>query len=334
MDPLRDPMNVLLALDHHSLATASGSTATEQLSILRWMIDFVDSGMVDIWYRDEASYRCSLQSLPNWAYSYSLALFQIHKLLETYALDAEGLGPSLVKARADEAIQQALTRFPSVVGLLLSSLEVDTTGRSFQRDWVSVLDATSDRARQLVRQWHAECEDTVVLAATLQSCDLIVKIFVQQNAKLWSDTETLQWLYDNLKDVVANYGSGAHPPPPNPAIMRYAGADPTDYDNKIQTLPPDANIINPAMLEHAMYMQPNRPRFLRHHMRPQNGDDGGVRVNDGNNVLVDANGNRIMNNLFMGPPTQVINPDWPMLEVFWRSFLPWNRVEGVPPARR
>ena len=35
-----------------------------------------------------------------------------------------------------------------------------------------------------------------------------------------------------------------------------------------------------------------------------------------------------------GPPTGLVDPDLPLVEVFWRSFLPWNHVEGVPPPNR
>ena len=44
--------------------------------------------------------------------------------------------------------------------------------------------------------------------------------------------------------------------------------------------------------------------------------------------------NRPREQNFLGPPTTIIDPDLPLLEVFWRSVLPWARVEGVPPANR
>jgi hypothetical protein len=37
---------------------------------------------------------------------------------------------------------------------------------------------------------------------------------------------------------------------------------------------------------------------------------------------------------FLGPATEIIDPDLPLLELFWRSALPWAHVEGVPPANR
>ena len=37
--------------------------------------------------------------------------------------------------------------------------------------------------------------------------------------------------------------------------------------------------------------------------------------------------------LFAGPPTERIDPDWPLLEIFWRSALPWAYVDGVRSLR-
>lgn len=326
-------MNVLLALDYHAIAMSRGGSFTDKKSILRWMISLVDSDLIQIWYRDTATYKCSLLDLPNWAYSYALALFQLHKSFE-FALVDDDVDPADIKRRANAAIQQAMSRFPSVVGHLLHGLEVDTTGRSFQRDWVTVLDVATARSRELVRDWHTASKDTVVLSATLQTCDLVTKIFVQQNAKLWGDDEVLQFMYENLKELQSLDGADI-PLPPCPAIMRYAGADPADYDNKIQTLPPDANIINPGLVARAMIVNPNLPRLLRNQMQQQRGGGRGFDENhDRGDVMVDANGNRMIQRHFFGPPTQIVDPDWPMVEVFWRSFLPWNHVEGIPPPRR
>lgn len=323
-------MNVLIALDYHALTTAFGCNATDQMTLLRWIIDVVDSDAIQIWYREEKSYQCELRTLPNWAYSYALALFQLHRLLDLTAYEDTSESED-AKLKADRAIQMALNRFPNVVGQLLSRLEVDTTGRSFRRDWVSVLDVAASRSRQLSRHWHADCDNAVVLSATLQTCELVTKIFVHQSAKLWSEEEVLQWLYDNLTTLQSKSGADERPPPPNPAVMRYAGVDPADYDNKVQMLPEDANIVNPVFLEHAMIMHPNLPRFVRRQARRQ-GQGDELADHDRNDL--DANGNRLDRGRFLGPPTQIVNPDWPMLEVFWRSILPWNRVEGIPPPRR
>ena len=43
---------------------------------------------------------------------------------------------------------------------------------------------------------------------------------------------------------------------------------------------------------------------------------------------------RTRNQYFGGPPTVIIDPDLPLLEVFWRSALPWAHVEGVAAPNR
>ena len=204
-------------------------------------------------------------------------------------------------------------------------MDIDTTGRSFRCDWVTVLDFATERWKLLNREW-ATSADPIELAATLQACDVVINIFVQQNARLWADESILQWLYENLERVSQSASSGNLPLPPNPAILRYAGCKLTDFENRIELLPQDANIINPGMLAHAMVVNPNRPRFLRNMQR-----GGGDVVLGGQ---MDGNGLPVARQIFGGPPTQAVDPDWPIAVVFILSFLPWNHVEGVPPPRR
>jgi hypothetical protein len=309
-------MGVLLALDHYALACNSS-----QLD--QWLVNLVESDTIHIRYRDmrtSKTSRCGLLDLPNWAFSYALALFRLQS--ESPSDDS--------KLKADQAIQAALSMFPNVVGLLLQGNEVDTTGRSFARDWISVLDFASDRSKQLRNSWwSAGTVDTIILTATLQACDLVTKIAVQQNAKLWGDDEVLQWLFDNLKELQST--KLELPTFPSPAMLRYASCDPSDYENKIQMLPPDMNVIDPAALAHAMEVNTNRPRLIR---RMHRGGGAGPALEEHEH---DANGlpanHRPQPQRLLGPPTQVIDPDWPIAELFWRSFLPWNRVEGLPPTR-
>ena len=219
LDPLRDPTNMLLILDKHALTVSRGSSKSvaEEVKLLQWLVDLVDgsegvaaaSSALAICYRDESSgqtYRCSLRELPNWSYSYALALFWLHQHLQQQEEEStdgsNGTGADDIKGKADAAIQAAMSRYPLVVDLLLQHLEADTTGRSFRRDWVSVLDFARDRGRLLAREWHSQKKnDTVVLSATMQACDLVIQIFVQQNSSLWGQDDVQQWMYDNLKDL-------------------------------------------------------------------------------------------------------------------------------------
>jgi Transcriptional repressor TCF25 len=327
LDPLRDPMGVLLALDCHALSVAQGGRGVEQKGLLRWIVDLVENReVIQIFYSAESSKsECGLRDLPNWSYSYALALFQLHRAIDFADNEEESSNESFeLRDKADTAIQEAMGRFPSVIGALLQGLEVDTTGRSFQRDWITVLDFATERARHLAQAWYNTSSiDTVALSATMQTCDRVVRIFVQENSRLWADDAVLQWMYDNLKILQQKARSSGHtnlPPCPSSAILRYATADPADYDNKIQQLPPEANVLDPNALAYAMVIDPNRPRFLRH--RAPRADD------EPDELLFDDNWNPIV------LPTNAVDPDWPMLEVFWRSFLPWNHVVGIPPPRR
>jgi hypothetical protein len=312
LDPLRDPHSVLLAMDHFALI--SNNETNDQ-----WIVDFVESNKVQIHYKDDTcseddGYVCGLLDLPNWAYSYALALYRLDCSQPTE--DS--------RAKADSAMKQALSRFPSVLEQLLVQNDINTSARSFQTDWPSVLEFARERAEQVQNTLSdAAAADPVVRACTSQAYDLMVRIFVRQNFKMWSVAAVLQWAYENLKEL-KEHPTSNEVLPLQPAIMRYARCDPSDYEDKFQTMPADANPLDPALVAHAMTIDTNRPRFMQ---RAAGGGGGGMldelqlQMNQQGAVLA-------------GPPTQMIDPDWPMLEVFWRSMLPWAHVEGVPPPRR
>jgi hypothetical protein len=144
-----------LALDHFALLSNTHSNDT-------WLVEFVESAkvslinagaptrhlflshivfckcQVSVFFQDDNSsdgYQCGLLDLPNWAYSYALAVYRINE--NQPSPDSE--------AKANNAIKTALSRFPSIVEHLLAKNEVDLTGRSFQTDWPSVLGYVSDR---------------------------------------------------------------------------------------------------------------------------------------------------------------------------------------------
>jgi hypothetical protein len=166
----------------------------------------------------------------------------------------------------------------------------------------------------------------------MQACDRLVTVMVQLTAKQWEDDHVLQWLYDNLQELKQRDDENNLPvdDPPSVALMKYCDMNPSDYENKIQLLPEEANIIDPGMLAHAMAIVPNRGRLLRHQRGGGGGGGGGMP----DMMMMGQPGMVGQQQHLLGPPTQIVDPDWPMLEVFWRSFMPWNHVEGVPPPRR
>ena len=320
-------------LDYHAILVSRDCECKERIDLLQWLVELVEIDMIQIWHRDKgdsttAAYNCSLLDLPNWAYTYALALFDLHKAIEHggteyYCADSV----VSVKCKADTALQSAFCRFPAVLGSLIRNLNIDTSGRSFHRDWLPVFDKISIWERELLRQWHATSTlGSLVLAATLQTSDLVAKIYLQQCVRLYAHDDVVQWMYDNLLDFVAKEQC-LFPGPPNPAIRRYALVDPTDFDAKIQMLPPDANVIDDGLLAHAMIINLNRRRFLQ---RPHRHDH---RHNEADVQDGALERTRHTQTSFLGPPSELVDPDWPMLEVFWRSLLPWNDVVGMPPPR-
>ncbi len=304
-------MAVLLALDHFALLTNNETND-------KWIVDFVESQKVSIHYKDdttEQGYECGLLDMPNWAFSYALALFRLDRSQPT-----EGSNE-----KADHALKQSLGKFPSVLEQLLVQNDINTSGRSFQRDWPAVLGFARERDQEMrYKLTSAAAADPVVRACTNQAHDLIVRIFVQQNFKLWSMDAVVQWAYRNLKELQENPDEVS---PLQPAMMRYARCNTGDYEDKIQTMPADANPLDAGLVAHAMTIDTNRPRFMQRAARGQG--EGGML--DELQMMAGLNPNGIA---LAGPPTEMIDPDWPILEVFWRSFLPWAHVDGVPPPRR
>ena len=212
----------------------------------------------------------------------------------------------------------AFKRFPLVLEDLLHKNEVDIKGRSFQNDWPSALDFAKSHATQLSDLLSkAHSGDPVLKARISQSCDTIAHIFVHQNYKLWSSDNVLRWCCKNLQQLKESNVDLECIPQASPAAIRYERAEASDYEDRFQTLPADAVPLDPGLLAHAQIVDINRRRMMQRVPR------GGMNQE---HLAFAAN-----QQAFAGPPTQEIDPDWPLLEVFWRSALPWAHVEGVPP---
>ena len=220
-----------------------------------------------------------------------------------------------------------MLRFPTVVSHLLASNDVNTSSRSVQTDWPSVLGFLSDLASQLQNSSSdAGQVDPVVRACSHQAYETVVQIFVQQNHPLWGGNDVMKYVYNNLVAVKETKGSKPTVIPLSPAIMRFARCDPSNYEDKFQTMPAGANPLDPNVVAHALVVQVNRPRLIQ---RGQRGGGHGGGMDEAQMAALAG-----MNGAFAGPPTVNIDPDSPLLEVFWRSALPWAHVEGVPPPNR
>jgi len=308
LDPLRDPMNVLLGIDHFALMCNTESCNT-------WLVDFVESERVYVTYQEEEnqdSFECQLLDLPNFAFSYAFTLFRLH---ETTPSDDN------IKEKADIAIKSAISRFPSVIGQLLGKNEVDLTSRSLQTDWPAVLGFIDDLTCQFQSRLSEAIKDPVIRACTSQAYNTVVKIFVKQNFKLWSSFSVMKWMHNQIVvlkeekiDKVLKVASLS------PAIRRFVKSDPIDYENRFQTMPADANPLDPNVVALALNIDQNRRRLVQRNPR-----DAGA-----NGDLLDDAGiaYAARDQYFGGPPTEVIDPDLPLAELFWRSALPWAEVRN------
>ncbi|KAL7488435.1 hypothetical protein ACHAW6_014027 [Cyclotella cf. meneghiniana] len=339
LDPLRDPMGVLLILDYYALACRNFMDGRQAGAA--FVKELVESGMVSIHYKDPLTDRhhwCGLRDMPGWAYSYALALYRLSR--------GEGCQcDENLEQGADEALIDALERFPSVLSKLLAMNKVNTQDRSFRIDWPKVLpsftfgDAIADG-------------DTVQDRVTRGAGNHLVRIFVQRNHKLWAGDDVIQWLYRCAENVVerrivsSNRDSDTLESNPSsaetvagqscwvdrfsPACARYAQFDPSEYEDAFRVLPPEAIALDPNIIAPAMAFDPNRRgRFLRRGQRPED-----IPLDGGHEGLM----GRLLELMGMGGgeelgDMEILDPDAPLLQLYLQSLLPWAHVEGVRPPR-
>ncbi len=261
--------------------------------------------------------------MPNWSYSYAFALYR----KSLYTDDCEDDGSEShedIKARADEALRCAIIRFPSVIRHMLQKNNVNVTGRSFDRDWPTVLGPL----------------DQLNYSSNTASVEKIVSIFVERNHKLWSGDDILSWMYSACKQVSEEPNTHKHEPEgendtipasssPSPGLDRYRTLDPMDFQDSFRRIPVDANPLDPGLMDAALNYTSNRRRFLRLNRR-----GGGRGADDEGGIDLESIGRQqLLTLLGRGRDgMEVIDPDLPLAELFWRSMMPWARVEGVPPG--
>lgn len=381
-------MNILLIIDRFVLASCcSYSGHQEQLydnndddndnsnntviDMMKWLIHVVDDNIIPILYCPNVNEKSSLYhhgtilDLPNWSYSYALILFRLHSMSQ-YEDDQ-------LNEKANVALRNAIKRYPLLLNQILIQLNIDTNGRSFRRDWYTILQYTKYWSNCLDKEWSIQLDNennidnTILLSATIQTFEKITKNYILCCSQYWNNEVTLQWLYDNLYELYHEYqisriSSGENvnsstassmmiiPKPPSPAMIRYIKCDLSVYDNNIITLPPDIAVamIDGGLLAHAMNIETNRPRFIRqlqnqHRRRGGGGgrNDNDNRIDNNDELLFDDENNGLMPHrrpgggyVLGGPPTEHINLDWPIMEIFLRSFLPWTHIDGIIPPPR
>jgi hypothetical protein len=308
LDPLHDSVGMLLVLDYYALAT-------NEPRYDQWLIDMVESNTISLCLTHPGSSTATgrLLDMPNWMFSYALACFRRYQ--ET--------GQEVRRTQATEALRNAVLSFPQVIEQLLSSVGIDRNGQSCQYDWMTVLRTTGKQAwmirNELTRLENGEMSDDIDRSVTK-----IIEIFISLNSRIWACDRALHWVYTTIQAL--NDADFSVASVPCVALSRYRNFETSDYENKF-TLLPNENLVDPGLLAQALIVETHRPRFFRH--AEEHGADLGTLQGDGNGRdLFEAR------NVLAGPPTNIIDPDLPFAEVFWRSFLPWNHVEGVQAPRR
>jgi Transcriptional repressor TCF25 len=296
-------MGLLLVLDFYALAT-------NEVKNDDCLIEMAESDCLRL---KNGPHHGSLLEMPNWMYSYALALFRRY----------QDTASDETKEKADLALQKAICSSPQVVSLLVSSNDVDTTGQSCRHDWSKIVDFVNDLSYRIRNKYLENETATELMDEVDKACGVIIRIFVQLNSRLWSSDAALDWLYRNVDDLrQKNYDL---PVLPCLALARYRSFDRADYEPKFSMLP-NENLVDAGLIAHAMVVDTRRPRLIR----PGDRDLGnGLRAGDDGQFGLFG-----QQRVFAGPPTNMIDPDLPLVEVFWRSFLPWNHVDGVAPPRR
>ena len=341
LDPLRDPMGVLLILDYYALASRRSSVAlSEEDEDVRelgasFIVDLVESGKITINWEDNLTSRhhnCPLLQMPNWAFSYAMALYRLSR-----------------KEEADEALKTALNNFPMVLPKLLEMNKVDVQVRSFQMDWPTVLPAFNhDLNAANIDEVNTQIEARVARAAG----EHLVRIFVERNHKLWKENDVVQWMYSCSEEVV----KGTQPQLQkeedtgeremststelaamqlistfSPALARYAQCDPSDYEDRFRTFPPEAIALDPNLVGPALVHDHRRGRFLR---GGQARGGGGMEREMMEEVPADLMEQlRGMLGMAGNDEVDLLDPDSPILQLYLRSLLPWAQVDGVRPPR-
>ena len=333
----------LLILDYYALSSCRGALLEEnEITGASFVKELVESELVQVHYKDPLTDRhwvCELREMPGWAFSYAMALYLI--------ANQEDCEDEIMQEKADEALVDALNKFPMVLPKLLAMNKINTQDRSFIMDWPKVLPyftAESEDASE------GSVQDRVTKGAGIH----LVRIFVQRHHKLWAADDVIQWMFKCADKVVEQFttpateveetkeaadatteSNGTQSTTPNqphltsqfhPALTRYAQFDPSEYEDAFQTLPPEAIALNPNIIAPAMEFNPNRRgRFLRRGQMP----DEMMEVGQEGLMMRLREAMGVGNEMGM----EMLDPDSPLLQLYLQSLLPWNQVDGVRPPR-
>jgi len=218
LDPYRDPLNVLIHLDHFYL------TDNNSDSILQWLgyndsnKDALHTIKSPFALYSENDTTLFVSDLPTFWYSGALACF---------LKDGQGI--------SDNLLQYAIKEYPFMIIPLLLKSNIDIKSNNWK-------DTTSEIENLLLK--HPDSKKTAYLK--------IASFYASRNGSLWNRDIVHEWFLRNarcaissIKDnkdiaVITRYGN-------HPAIKKYSDIDEYDLLEEMQRLPAEANPIDPGL---------------------------------------------------------------------------------------
>jgi len=157
----------------------------------------------------------------------------------------------------------------------------------------------------------------------------LVSVYVQRSYNLWVHPEDMQFLYDGAREVLCQAEqqveawlydlevkelarhSGFSP------LEKYCAVSVSDYGDEWPRLPPEINPLDPALADPAVA---RRGRLRLRRALPA---EIAAFPPPRHQLLNDADQNRGRR-----LTQEFLDPNLPLLELFWRSFLPWNAIDS------
>jgi len=314
LDTQRDCMGILCCfLDFFSLSTCKEELITNLVESNLIRIHSTGSSLQE----EVQSCSCDLLDMPNWAFSYALARKRLERRCPPSSQPCEENNKRNAElSTADDYLLCALRRFPSVLCLLLENNK-DQLFCANNMDWSSI----NSQFQKLAG----------IILHNNRAMDHIIRIFILRSRELWYSKDVWVWLYECALRVVNcecaamndEKGTDHNSTQQSSALDRYLSCDPEDYEDNFKRLPLDANPLDEALMAPALVVNMNQRR------------DNLIRFNRGNNnepPQLDEQHRDLQQMILaqFGAQQVIIDPNDPMLSIFFRSILPWARVEGVP----
>ena len=215
---------------------------------------------------EDEHHSCDLLDMPNWSFSYALALYQLNTN----------------KEKADEALQHAIQQFPFV-------------------------------PQQILLQNNSN----------YNSDDVSHHIYkISKNATIWNSSDKwMKWLTDIYYMPTNNNNNDTNLP--SKALQRYIQYRP---DDNVVMLPADANPLDPALFRQVVQFDATNVRHRRRLLRHPNNRQENVQQR----IIAQMQQQQQQQQQQQAPSQlELLDPDMPIAELFWRSFLPWTTVDGV-----